>query len=148
MNVCGSVAWPYTKDQSIKYLLNLHGWKLAENVIKHCLQASPYRRDKLRILDWAYYPLLYNNVTSLCIFIGCWPWSMKAQHTHRWLQIHVRSRQRICFPFFMPQNSSINLLILYKTNRLHFSVDVYCNRSLKTENWRVTEILQLYIHLT
>ena len=48
----------------------------------------------LRMLDWAYYPLLYNNVTSLCIFIGCWPWSMKA-HTHRWLQIHVRSRHWI-----------------------------------------------------
>ena len=25
----------------------------------------------------AYYSCLYNNATSVCIFIGCWPWSIK-----------------------------------------------------------------------
>ena len=29
----------------------------------------------------------------------CSPWSIR-RHTHRWRQIHVRSRQRTCFAFF------------------------------------------------
>ena len=44
------------------------------------------------------------------------------------------SRQQTCFSFFMPQkyfNKPFEFL-LYKTNRLHFSVCVYCNRSQKT----------------
>ena len=54
--------------------------------------------------------------------------------THRWHQIHVRSRQQTCFSFFMPHKSFNKPLqfLLYKTNRLHFSVCVYCNRSRKT----------------
>ena len=55
--------------------------------------------------------------------------------THRWRQIHVRSHQRTFF-FHAPKNSSIkhlNLyLYLYKANRLHFSMRVYCNGSQKT----------------
>ena len=50
------------------------------------------------------YYSLYNNVTSVCIFIGCWPWSIKG-HTHRWRQIHVGWRQQTSFSFFMPQKS-------------------------------------------
>ena len=79
------------------------------------------------------YSILNNNVTSVSIFIGCWPWSIYG-HAHRWRQIHVRSRQQICFSFFMPQtlfNKPFEFL-LYKTNRLHFSVPVYCNWSQKT----------------
>ena len=66
----------------------------------------------------------------MCIFIGCWPWSIKG-HTHRWRQIHVRSRQRTCFSFFMPQTfrkifkKPIEFL-LYKTNTVDY-VRVYCN---------------------
>ena len=76
---------------------------------------------------------LYCNVTSVCIFIGCWPWCIKG-HTHRWRQIHVGSRQQTCFSFFMPRKSFNKLFefLLYKTNRLHFSACVYCNRSQKT----------------
>ena len=46
----------------------------------------------------------------------------------------VKSRQQTCFSFFMlPKffNKSFKFL-LYKTNRLHFSMCVYCNRSQKT----------------
>ena len=45
----------------------------------------------------------------------------------RWHQIHVRSRQQTCFTFFMPQKSFNKPLefLLYKTNRLLFSVCVY-----------------------
>ena len=56
------------------------------------------------------------------------------EDTHRWRQIHVRSRQQTCFSFFMPPkyfNKPFEFL-LYKTNRLHFPVRVYCNRSQKT----------------
>ena len=65
---------------------------------------------------WGY--VLYNNVTSVCILIGCWPWSIK-EHTHRWRQIHVRSRQQTCFSFFIPQKSFNKPFefLLYKTNR-------------------------------
>ena len=37
-------------------------------------------------------------------------------------------RQQTCFSFLMPQKPF--KFLLYKTNRLHFSVCVYCNRSL------------------
>ena len=43
--------------------------------------------------------ILFNNVTFVCIYIGCWPWYIKG-HTHSWRQIHVRSRQRFFFFFF------------------------------------------------
>ena len=54
-------------------------------------------------------------------------------HTHRWRQIHIRSCQQTCFPFFMPQKSFNKPFefLLFKTNRLHFSMCVYCNRSQK-----------------
>ena len=76
---------------------------------------------------------LYNNVTSVCIFIGCWPWSIKG-HTHRWRQILAIHVSRLVFLFSCPKNPSINHLDFYwiKTNRLHFPVCVYCNRSQKT----------------
>ena len=76
---------------------------------------------------------VYNNVTSVCILIDCWSWSIKG-HTHRWHQMHpIRSCQRTCFSFFMPPksfNRSFEFL-LYKRDRLHFPVLVYCNRSQK-----------------
>ena len=46
--------------------------------------------------------------------------------------IHVRSRQQICFSFFMPPKSFSKPFLLYKAIRLHFSVCVYCIRSQKT----------------
>ena len=62
--------------------------------------------------------------------------------THRWRQNHVRLRQQTCFSFFMPQksfNKPFDFLLyktmwflLYKTNRQHLSVFVYCTRSQKT----------------
>ena len=81
--------------------------------------------------------ILYSNVTSVCIFIGCWPWSTCIKgHTHRWRQIHVRSRKQTCFSFFVPPkyfNKPFEFL-LYKTIISHFSVCVYCNRSQKTSH--------------
>ena len=68
-------------------------------------------------------------MTSVCIFIGCWPWSIKG-HTRRWREIHV---SRLLFLFSCPKNPSINHLNFYCIKqRLHFSVCVYCNRSQKT----------------
>ena len=68
---------------------------------------------------------LNNNATSVCIFIGCWAWSIKG-HTQM-ASIHVRSRQQTCFSFFMPQRSFNKPyeFFLYKRNR-------YCNKSQKT----------------
>ena len=64
---------------------------------------------------------LYNNVISVCIFIGCWPWSIRG-HTHRWHQIHisglVAQKYRKIF------NKPLEFL-LYKTNRWHSSVRMY-----------------------
>ena len=48
---------------------------------------------------------------------------------------YVRLRQRTCFFFFHAPKKSFNKpfeFLLYKTNRLDFSVCVYCNRSQKT----------------
>ena len=52
--------------------------------------------------------------------------------THTWMASNPR--QQTCFYFFMPQKSFNKPFefVLYKTNRLHFSVCVYCNRSQKT----------------
>ena len=82
---------------------------------------------RCRIWQW------YNDVTSVSIFIGFWPWTIKG-HTYRWRQIHVRSRQQTCFSFFMPQKSFNKpfKFLLYTTNRLHFPACVYCNRPQKT----------------
>ena len=70
------------------------------------------------------YLLIIQNVTSVCIFIGCWPWSIKG-HTHRWRQIHVN---RLGFLFscsmilqYPPRSFGF---LSHKTNRLHFSVCV------------------------
>ena len=54
---------------------------------------------------------IYNNVTSVFIFIGCWPWSIKG-HTHRCVarQIHV---SRHGFLFSCLQNPSIKHLNFY-----------------------------------
>ena len=30
------------------------------------------------------YYRLYSNVTSTCVFIGCWTWSIKKKQPHRW----------------------------------------------------------------
>ena len=73
------------------------------------------------------------KLTQLLNNIDCWSWSIKG-NTWRWRQIHVRSRQQTCFSFFMLRkflNKPFEFS-LYKTNRLHFSVRVYCNRSQKT----------------
>ena len=55
-------------------------------------------------------------------------------HTCRCSQIHVRSRQQTCF-FFSHASKSFNKpfqILLYKTNSLHFTVCVYCDRPQKT----------------
>ena len=72
---------------------------------------------------------IYTITWLVCIFIGCWSWSIKETHTDG-----VRSRQWTCFSFFMPPKSFNKPFecLLYKTNRLHFPVRVYCNRSQKT----------------
>ena len=58
---------------------------------------------KSHILTSIFYITLYNNVTSVCIFIGCWSWSIKG-HTHRWRQIHVRfTSADLLFFFHAPQ---------------------------------------------
>ena len=57
------------------------------------------------------------------------------------------------FSFFTPQKS-FNIpfeFLLYKTNRLHFSVCVYCNRSQNTSqrvknNSHATRLFVLYMH--
>ena len=95
----------------------------------HCLWPSPIRiaywsLESCKNVENIQCRSLYNNVTWWCI----------KGNTHRRHQIHVRSRQQTCFSFFMPPksfNKSFECL-LHKTNRLHFSVCVYCNRSQKT----------------
>ena len=79
------------------------------------------------------YNPLHNNVTSVCILIGCSPWSIKG-HTYKWRQIHVSG---LVLLFSCPQKPPIIFnkpfeFLLYKTNRLHFFVCVYCSRSQKT----------------
>ena len=56
---------------------------------------------------------LYNNVTSVWIFICCWPWSITG-HT----QMASNPRQQTCFSFFMPPKSFNKPFefLLYKTN--------------------------------
>ena len=73
---------------------------------------------------------VYNYVTSVCIFIGCWPWSIK-DDAHRWRQFHV---SRFVFLFSWPKNPSINHLNVYWIKQIDniFSVSVYCNRPQKT----------------
>ena len=70
------------------------------------------------------------------IVICCCPWTTKG-HTHRWRQIHVRSHvSKLVFLFSSPNKPIFSNkpfpLLLHKTNRLHFSVCVYCNGSQKT----------------
>ena len=74
---------------------------------------------------------LYNNVTSVCIFSDCWPWSTKG-HTHRRHQIHVNSCEHILvFLFSCPKNPSINHLNFYFIKQIDYIFPcVYCNRSL------------------
>ena len=74
-------------------------------------------------------------MTSLCVSLVVDHDLLKDWHTHRWRQIHVRSCQLTYFSFiFMPWKSFNKLFefLLYKTNKWHFSVHVYCNRSQKT----------------
>ena len=94
------------------------------------------------------YIYLHNNVNSVCMFIGCWPWSIKG-HTHRWCEIHATSSQHTCFSFFTPQKSFNNpfQFLLYKTNRLHFSMCVYCNRSQKTSQRVKNNLHATQLHL-
>ena len=59
--------------------------------------------------------------------------------THRWRQTRQITSADLFFLFHAPPKSSNKPwveFLLYKTNRLHFSVCVYCNRSQKT-SWRV-----------
>ena len=74
-----------------------------------------------------------NNATSVSIFIGCWPWSIKGR-TFTWRQIHVRSRQQTCFSFFMLPNPSINHLNFNCIKQIVyiFPCVCTCNRSQKT----------------
>ena len=53
---------------------------------------------------------------------------------HWWRQIRVRSRQKTCFSFLMPRKSFNKPFefLLYKKNRLHFSMCMYCIRSQMT----------------
>ena len=69
---------------------------------------------------------LYNNVTSVCIFIGCWPWSIKG-HTHtdgvKSTSDHV---SRLVFLFSCPQKSFNKPFefLLYK-NYLDYSTGLW-----------------------
>ena len=98
--------------------------------VAHSKHSVKIMYSKLTAWSVCIYIYLYNNdVTSVCIFIGCWPWSIKG-HTRRWREIHV---SRLLFLFSCPKNPSINHLNFYCIKqRLHFSVCVYCNRSQKT----------------
>ena len=51
--------------------------------------------------------------------------------------------------FFMPQKSFNKPFefLLYKTNRLHFSVHVYCNRSQKTSHHSISSRVVLFCSL-
>ena len=60
--------------------------------------------------------MLCNNVTSVSIFIGCWPWSIKG-HSHKWRQIHV---SRLVFLFSYPKNPSINQLNFYCIKQIDY----------------------------
>ena len=64
--------------------------------------------------------------------LTCWPWCIKG-HTHT-DDVKSTSDYDSGFSFLVPQKSFNRPFecLLYKTNRLHFSVRVYCNRSQKT----------------
>ena len=56
---------------------NIGGWGYspASPLFRH-----PWKRT-VHVHDIIVY--IYNNVTTMCIFIGCWPWSiLKDTHTH------------------------------------------------------------------
>ena len=93
---------------------------------------------------------LYNNVTSVCIFNGCWLWSIR-EHTHtcRWRQIHVRYVSGLVFLFPCTENPSINHITFFRVcvhtyyifhtyyiitfkHTYYIFPCVYCNRSEKT----------------
>ena len=81
-----------------------------------------------------FYHNLYNNATTVCIFIACCPWSIRGYtrgythrwrqihggYTHRWRQIHVWSGRRLLFwSFSMPQTfhkifNKLSQFLLYK----------------------------------
>ena len=65
----------------------------------------------------------------MCIFIGCWPWSIKGH-----IQMTSNPRQITSAHLFFFQKSFNKpfQFFLYKTNRLHFPWVLYCNRSQKT----------------
>ena len=73
-------------------------------------------------LIWHCYLYLYNNVTFVCIFIGCWPWSIKDTHTD--------GVSGFVFLFSCPPPKVFQWTVWI--DRLHISVRVYCNRSQKT----------------
>ena len=75
---------------------------------------------------------IYNNVTSVGIFIGCWPRSIKG-HTQMASNPRQITSANLFFFFHAPKILQETIwFLLYKTNRQHFSVCVYCNRSQKT----------------
>ena len=78
----------------------------------HYLNLTSTRwRLKVRFLHM--YGTIYINVTSVCIFVGCWPWSIRG-HTHRWRE----STSALLFFFFDDPKSSDKPFefLLYKTN--------------------------------
>ena len=80
---------------------------------------------------------LYNNVISVCISIGCWPWSINKWHTHTDRVKHVRLRQLTCFSIFMPQKSfNINHLNFYYRKQIDYIFPCVCVCTLIDHKWR------------
>ena len=85
---------------------------------------------------------LYNNVASVCIFIGCWPRSIKghtqmASNPRQVTSRHVTSRQRIYFTFFMPPGQILKkfiwilyFFVLYTLWHLLWSTTVHTQENI------------------
>ena len=114
LNCNGSMAYLIKRERETSLDIIHKSKSLISKSLTCWSQCSNYIKN-IQIVKSMY---LYNNVTSVCIFIGCWPWSIKG-HTQMSnpRQIHVISRQRTCFSFFMPPNPSINHLNFYCTKQ-------------------------------
>ena len=60
---------------------------------------------------------LYNNVTSMCILIGCWSWSIKG---------HTQMASWLIFLFSYSQNSQINHLNFYCIKQIDYIFPCVC----------------------
>ena len=72
------------------------------------------------------YTSLYNNVTSVCIFIGCWPWSIKGHTQMASNPRHADHVSGLVFVFSCPPNPSVNHLNFYCIKQVDYIFPCVC----------------------